>query len=193
VLGPAGSGKSAIAERLLAHLTDAIYLATGPAPGPDDTEWAAKVAVHRARRPATWSTLETDDTGRLAAMLTSPGPAVLVESLGTWLAAALQRSDPQAEIAQLIRAWTGAARHVVLVGEETGWGVVPATAVGRTFRSALGPIATSLADHADHVLLVVAGRVIELPRTASLPHLPGTMAATLTDASPNEQPTAEEP
>jgi adenosylcobinamide kinase/adenosylcobinamide-phosphate guanylyltransferase len=172
VLGPAGSGKSAMAERLVAHLPDAIYVATGPVPGPDDTEWAAKIAVHRARRPATWSTIETDDTEQLAMLLTSAGPAVLVESLGTWLAAALQRPDPDAEIAQLIGAWAHAARHVVLVSEETGWGVIPSTAVGRAFRSALGPIASSLAEQADHVLLVVAGRVIELPRTATLPHLP---------------------
>ena len=55
----------------------------GARPGPDDPEWADRVALHRARRPASWRTVETLD---LAGVLGRPGPPVLVDCLTTWLA-----------------------------------------------------------------------------------------------------------
>ena len=64
VLGGARSGKSAYAERLLWERPDVRYVAAGPAPGPDDLEWQARVAAHRARRPASWTTVEAPPTAR---------------------------------------------------------------------------------------------------------------------------------
>ena len=179
VLGPAESGKSAVAEQLLSAHAEVIYLATGPVPpraddpqvdAPQaDTEWAHRVEAHRRRRPPGWSTLETDDTATICALLTTPGPPVLIESLGTWVAAALQRPDPQRETAEFATAWAASRRPVVLVAEETGWGVIPATAVGRAFRTAQGRASAMLSAGATRVLLVVAGRVLELPAAAPLP------------------------
>ena len=64
VLGGIRSGKSQWAETAIAESAGAgqpvRYLATGPAPD-DDADWAARVAAHRARRPAHWSTVETAD------------------------------------------------------------------------------------------------------------------------------------
>lgn len=64
VLGGARSGKSAYAERLLWERPDVRYVAAGPAPGPDNLEWQARVAAHRARRPASWTTVEAPPTAR---------------------------------------------------------------------------------------------------------------------------------
>ena len=56
VLGGARSGKSAYAERLAAALARPVtYIAT--ACGTDD-EFAARIALHRARRPAHWKLVE---------------------------------------------------------------------------------------------------------------------------------------
>jgi adenosylcobinamide kinase/adenosylcobinamide-phosphate guanylyltransferase len=49
------------------------------------------------------------------------------------------------------------------VSEEVGSGVVPATAGGRLFLSELGRVNQLLAAESERVLLVVAGRVLDLP------------------------------
>ncbi len=52
----------------------------------------------------------------------------------------------------------------VVVSEEVGLGVHPSTEAGRAFRDVLGDVNRAVADVADEVLLVVAGRVLPLAR-----------------------------
>lgn len=59
ILGGARSGKSVTAERMLAARDQVDYVATGPLPDASDPEWADRVRLHRQRRPAHWTTLET--------------------------------------------------------------------------------------------------------------------------------------
>ena len=64
VTGGVRSGKSRHAESLLLpparpEDTPVTYLACGPRR--DDADWAERVAAHRARRPATWTTVEDPD------------------------------------------------------------------------------------------------------------------------------------
>jgi adenosylcobinamide kinase/adenosylcobinamide-phosphate guanylyltransferase len=171
-LGAASSGKSALAESLLAAEPNVDYLPTGPEP--DDEDWAARVALHRDRRPPWWQTLEGSGTGAgIAAALAASGPPLLLDSIGTWVSGALDRSGAwddapgwqqlfDAEVRAVVGAWRQAERRVVAVGEETGWGVVPETASGRRFRDALGAVNRRLAAESEQVLLVAAGRVVEL-------------------------------
>ena len=73
----ARSGKSQLAEDMLAGRERVVYLATGAVPTPDDPEWTARVATHQARRPASWTTIETWDA---AAVLARGRSAVLAAS-----------------------------------------------------------------------------------------------------------------
>jgi adenosylcobinamide kinase / adenosylcobinamide-phosphate guanylyltransferase len=155
VLGGSRSGKSAFAESLLADAPAVEYVATG-APDPGDAEWTARIAAHRARRPAHWSTLETSD---LAGVLRRNGRPVLIDSITLWLAAG---PDDPARIDDLCAAWRASARRVVAVSDEVGSGVVPASDAGRRFRDALGLLNQRLAAAADDVHLVVAGLPMRL-------------------------------
>ena len=171
VTGGVRSGKSRHAEGLLAGEPAVTYVAPGPTVEEDsDPDWAARIAAHRLRRPAAWTTLESRD---LAAVLSLDG-AVIVDCLGTWLTAVLDEAQvwdrPSAEAVALLRArlepavaaLSSATGPVVLVTNEVGLGVVPATRSGRLFRDLLGTVNQRLAAQCDAVHLVVAGRVLEL-------------------------------
>ena len=70
VLGGIRSGKSEFAESLVADAPTVRYVATAPEGDPEDTEWATRLAAHRARRPGSWTTEETaEDPRRLAEVI----------------------------------------------------------------------------------------------------------------------------
>jgi adenosylcobinamide kinase/adenosylcobinamide-phosphate guanylyltransferase len=165
VTGGVRSGKSRHAEGLLAAHPAVTYVAPGPVH--DDADWAERVAAHRSRRPATWTTLETGD---LAGALSTPGP-VLVDCLGTWLTrlvddAALWEAPSalvSAHVAEhLALAVAALGEEVVLVTNEVGLGVVPEHRSGRLFRDLLGGVNQAFGEACDEVHLVVAGRVLRL-------------------------------
>jgi adenosylcobinamide kinase / adenosylcobinamide-phosphate guanylyltransferase len=177
VLGGARSGKSERAELRLAGEPDVTYVAAGGAGYPrdqdPDPEWAARVAVHRARRPAWWRTAETTE---LAGALASVRGALLIDGIGSWLAAELDECGAWAgngaaegwasrlaqRTGELVAAWRQTGAYVVAVSDEAGLGVVPATPAGRLFRDELGRLNQRLAAESDEAELVVAGRVVPL-------------------------------
>ena len=171
VLGGARSGKSERAELRLAGEPEVTYVATGRH-GADDPDWAARVAAHRARRPPWWRTAETTD---LAGLLGTARGALLIDGIGTWLAAAMDecgawdspgggagREKLAGRIAELVGAWRQTDAYVVAVSDETGLGVVPATPAGRLFRDELGRLNQALAAESEEAELVVAGRILPL-------------------------------
>lgn len=170
VLGGVRSGKSRHAERLVAHYPHLVYVAPGLPAGDDDPEWAARVAAHQARRPSHWKTVETTD---LAGTLRKATEPLLIDCLGTWLSRVLEdvgawqqkpgwehRLDDRLE--DFLAAWAAARVPVVAVSNEVGSGVVPATSSGRLFRDVLGALNNRVSADADRVVLVVAGRALDL-------------------------------
>jgi adenosylcobinamide kinase / adenosylcobinamide-phosphate guanylyltransferase len=143
---------------------------TGAAGTAADREWAVRVAAHRARRPAWWRTAETTD---LAGVLAGAQGALLIDGIGTWLAAAMDECGAwdgsadsaarlAARIAGLVGAWRQTRAYVVAVSDETGLGVVPVTPAGRRFRDELGRLNQVLAAESEEAELVVAGRIVPL-------------------------------
>lgn len=172
VLGGARSGKSVEAERRLEAFPDVLYVATGGTRG-GDTEWAARVAAHRERRPGSWRTTETCD---LVPLLTQDGPPLLVDCLSLWLTDAMDSvgawddtewaSGGEKALRERVRELTEAVRStrrtLVAVSNEVGSGIVPATASGRRYRDELGRLNAAFAGECEHVVLVVAGQVVVL-------------------------------
>jgi histidinol-phosphate aminotransferase len=149
------------------------------------------VAAHRIRRPTTWRTVETLDLGAALAGA-KRGEAVLLDALGPWLAARMDAAElwcgPSATsaalderdaaevdgiLAELDAFWDAAAAHdggpVVVVADESGLGILPGEASSRRWLDVAGDAVQRLAADADRVLLVVAGRSLDLPAGAPAP------------------------
>lgn len=160
VLGGTRSGKSAVAERLAAAAPPPVaYVATARL-DPGDADHAARIAQHRARRPPGWQTVECPDPADLAEILRRTRGTVLVDSLGTWVTGHPDLDPEPAALVDALRARSGAT---ILVSEEVGLAPHAPTELGRRFADALGAVNQRVADVADRVLLVVAGRAVELP------------------------------
>ena len=163
--GPARSGKSEWAEALaMQSQQSVIYVATGVL-DINDPEWVARIQQHQARREKLdWTTLEVP-VDLVATIENAPGDrCFLVDSLGTWVANLLEADDAKWQTAQeeLLACVTGSSSQVIFVAEETGWGVVPAYKLGRTFRDRLGALVRRLGAVADPVYLVTGGYVLNL-------------------------------
>jgi adenosylcobinamide kinase / adenosylcobinamide-phosphate guanylyltransferase len=172
VTGGVRSGKSRYAEHLLADAAAVTYVAPGPVPDAvADPEWAARVATHQIRRPAHWTTVETDD---VAAALASGAPAYLVDCLGTWVTAVVDglgtwdvplarwQDAFDARLDALVAAWGSVSGTAVAVTNEVGWGLVSEHRSGRVFTDLLGRVNAAVAAASDDVVLLVAGRALVL-------------------------------
>lgn len=163
VVGGIRSGKSRAAEQLAADLAHGpvplTYVATARL-DPDDADHAARIHAHQDRRPGTWRTAECPDPAELAVLLAAIDGPVLLDSLGSWVAG---HPDLQIDAAPLVSALRGRTHPTVVVSEEVGWSLHAPTEVGRRFVDAVGTLNQEVAAVADRVLLVVAGRVLELP------------------------------
>ena len=155
VLGGTRSGKSELAERWATSIGAPVtYLATAEV---YDDDFAARIDLHRRRRPSDWSTVETGDD--LVGALRQAAGTVLVDSLGTWLA---RHHDFVVDGAALCAALRGRGGATIVVSEEVGLGVHAPTELGRLFSDRLGTLNQQVAAIADRAVFVVAGRVLEL-------------------------------
>lgn len=146
------------------------YVATGAAADADPA-WAQRVAAHRDRRPASWSTVETTDVATL--LRDGPPAATLVDDLGGWLTAALDRrgwegGSVTADIDGLVSAVDEFAGPLALVSPEVGLTVVASTASARRFTDELGTLNQRLAQCCEQVILVVAGLPVWVKPTKAL-------------------------
>jgi adenosylcobinamide kinase / adenosylcobinamide-phosphate guanylyltransferase len=171
VLGGARSGKSRLAARLAAEAGGPVAFVATAALDPSDPEMRARVARHRAERPAAWTTWEVprDLEGLLPSLVAREG-AVLVDCVTLWagnLLLGLGDGPPLDEEAILAAADRTAAAgrgpaRVVWVSNEVGSGIVPENALARRFADLQGLVNQRLAAACDAVHLCVAGLPIRL-------------------------------
>lgn len=169
ICGAARCGKSEWAETLaIASGKPVTYIATATI-DPDDLEWQNRIEHHQQRRPSTWHTVMTVEELATTIDQAQDSDCLLVDSLGTWVANLLDRSDADwLKLTQeLLGRLSNICATVIIVAEETGWGVVPAYPSGRLFRDRLGLLSRQIGAIADPVYLVTAGHVLNLSQLGS--------------------------
>lgn len=169
ILGGARSGKSRLAEKLASDSHLAVtYIATSQ---PLDGEMNARVAHHRARRPAEWALIE--EPIALARVLRENAGGercLLVDCLTLWLTNLLMLDDAArlaAEREALLNGLASLPGEIIFVSNETGMGVVPLGELTRRYVDEAGWLHQALAERCQRVVLTVAG----LPLTLKGPAL----------------------
>jgi adenosylcobinamide kinase/adenosylcobinamide-phosphate guanylyltransferase len=159
ILGGARSGKSRLAERLARESGLAVtYVATAHA---GDGEMAARIAHHRARRPAEWELVE--EPLRLMQVLrdrAAENRCLLVDCLTLWLTNLLWLDEGihlERERDALLEGIAALPGRILLVGNETGLGVVPLGELTRRYVDEAGWLHQALAERAQRVTFCVAG------------------------------------
>ncbi len=184
-MGGTRSGKSAAAEaRVLQADGPVLYVATAEA-RPGDAAMAERLLRHRARRPASWRTLECPlRLGQgIAAWLAESRdfaseagtPTILLDCVTLWVSNilfSLPNPEDLAAFEAAVRAEAGAllgliessgCRWVVVSGE-VGLGGVGSDLLSRNYCDGLGLANQIIAARAREVFLVVAGRLLPLAR-----------------------------
>ncbi|MBA3908300.1 MAG: bifunctional adenosylcobinamide kinase/adenosylcobinamide-phosphate guanylyltransferase [Rhodobacter sp.] len=166
VVGGARSGKSRFAERLLsASARPRRYIATAEA---WDDEMRARIAEHQRDRGADWTTVEAPLDLPAALASARPDEVVLIDCATLWLTNhLLADNDLQKETEGLVAALAACAAPVVVVSNETGWGIVPENALARRFRDEQGRLNQRLAAEATLVVTVIAGLPLALKGSLS--------------------------
>lgn len=164
VTGPARSGKSEWAENLAIASGKLVFYVATALVDPSDREWQARIEQHQQRRPPSWTTLQVPIELAATIQNASESECLLVDSLGTWVANLLDRDESDWSKTQqdLLASLQQSKADLILVAEETGWGVVPAYPLGRKFRDRLGMLVRLIGAIANPVYLVTGGHILNL-------------------------------
>jgi adenosylcobinamide kinase / adenosylcobinamide-phosphate guanylyltransferase len=136
-----------------------FFVATGE---PLDDEMAERIAAHKARRPAAFTTVEEPRnlTGALDSLAGRAG-LVVIDCLTLWISNLMTAGEDGAAIVakarDLATALSRAPFPSVVVTDEVGAGIVPENPEARRFRDLLGWTNQEIARAAEKVILMVAG------------------------------------
>ena len=167
ILGGVRAGKSSYAQQLATQGRRVLFVATAEA---GDAEMEARIRAHQASRPTEWDTLEEplDVVPALAPVL-HRYDTVLLDCLTLWVSNLLLSSanyDIPAEARRLLELYRQGDASWIVVSNEVGLGVVPATELGRAFADELGRANQIVAEEADAVYFMAAGLPMAMKRPA---------------------------
>ena len=173
ILGGARSGKSTAAERMARDGERVLFIATAE---PLDEGMRRRIETHRRYRPGHWATLEEplDLSGALLPVVDRYDTFVL-DCLTLWISNLLLREDAETDaepgvlrvVERLLDVIEHSGGRWILVSNEVGQGIVPASPLGRAYRDLLGRVNQLVASRADRAYLMVAGLSLELKRLAT--------------------------
>jgi adenosylcobinamide kinase/adenosylcobinamide-phosphate guanylyltransferase len=171
IQGGVRSGKSSFAELIAKKIAglDVIYLASGVV---TDSEMELRIEKHQKQRPSEWQTVEEAYSISSYLKNIEKNKTILFDCLTTYLGNLIfkkQNKDFEkmefeilAEIEIILKIAIKKNLNLIIVQNETGKGVVPASKMGRNFRDISGRAARMAAEYADKVYLVQAGLPLEI-------------------------------
>ncbi|MGH7180432.1 MAG: bifunctional adenosylcobinamide kinase/adenosylcobinamide-phosphate guanylyltransferase [Nitrospiraceae bacterium] len=159
VLGGAASGKSQAALDLAGQVGPRAFVATGQAL---DREMKARITRHQATRSSDWVTEEVPtDIAKWCIENGKSYQTIVIDCLTLWLSnlqrPRLRNNAVSEATARMLDAIRATRARVVIVSNELGLGLVPATNAVRAFRDLAGKVNQQVAAEADEVYLTISG------------------------------------
>ncbi|MBU1998802.1 MAG: bifunctional adenosylcobinamide kinase/adenosylcobinamide-phosphate guanylyltransferase [Candidatus Omnitrophota bacterium] len=159
ILGGARSGKSSFAINLAKKYKRVCFIATCQ---PKDAEMKRRIGLHKKNRPKEWQTIEEYKNIEKAITKVDPHTQCLIIDCLTLFISNLflakgKEKVIEEKIKQLLKVLKKVKARVIIVSNEVGLGVVPASKLGRDFRDIAGRVNQIVAIQADKVVFMVSG------------------------------------
>ena len=169
ITGSTRSGKSELAEYLIKDHRSVTYIATSK-PRPNDAEWQNRIDIHMKRRPRNWKLIEHPKDILKAIESINENESILIDSLGGLVEYHLEEDDLKWNDFQnkLLNCLTESNLCIVVVSEEVGWGIVPATQIGHLFRERHSRLTSLISRHSKKRWLAINGTAIDLDNIGDL-------------------------
>ena len=165
ITGPTRSGKSNLAEFLIKDQESVTYIATSR-PRASDPDWQRRIDIHKNRRPDSWRLIEHPKDICNSIESINENESILIDSIGGLVEHHLKENDHQWEIFQnnLLNCLTKNELCIVVVSEEVGWGIVPATKIGHLFRERHSNLTSLINRHSKKSWIAVNGIAIDIEK-----------------------------
>ncbi len=165
ITGSTRSGKSNLAEFLITEQDPVTYIATSK-PRPNDTGWQKRIELHRKRRPDCWTLIEHPKDICNTIDTIKGNQSILIDSLGGLVEQHLIKDDDQWNDFQIkfLNCLSEDNLCIVVVSEEVGWGIVPATPIGHLFRERHSALTSLISRQSKKRWLAVNGTAIDLDK-----------------------------
>ena len=160
ISGGVKSGKSEFAESLAKKEKNVTYIALSES-RPKDKSWNKRINAHQSRRPKNWKLIETEN---LIPILQSDKGLLLIDSLAGFITSNLKKKDEDWNIClnKLIYHLSLYESKIIIVGEQTGWGLVSEYKIGNLFNDRLGICLKEITKISNENWLTINGKAIRL-------------------------------
>ena len=160
VSGGVKSGKSEFAEYLASKEKKVTYVALSEF-RPNDISWKKKILIHKLRRPKNWKLIETEN---LIPIIKVDKGVLLIDSLGGFIVNSLKKKEDEWKtcLNNLLYYLGSYKSKIIIVGEQTGWGLVSEYEIGNLYTDRLGICLKEITKISKENWITINGKAIKL-------------------------------
>ena len=160
VSGGIKSGKSEFAEYLVSKEKNVTYIALSEN-RPEDKLWKERIKIHQLRRPKSWKLIETEN---LIPIIKVDKGILLIDSLCGFVVNSLKIKEDEWEdcLNNLLYYLESYKSKIIIVGEQTGWGLMSEYEIGNLFTDRLGVCLKEITKISKENWITINGKAIKL-------------------------------
>ena len=160
VSGGIKSGKSEFAEYLVSNEKNVTYIALSEN-RPGDKLWKEKIKIHQLRRPKSWKLIETEN---LIPIIKVDKGILLIDSLGGFIVNTLKIKEDEWKncLNNLLYYLKSYKSKIIIVGEQTGWGLMSEFEIGNLYTDRLGVCLKEITKISKENWITINGKAIKL-------------------------------